>query len=278
MADADTFSPKSPWVILPNGEIKNAYETNGSLRVTIQDSTAALFQYYIQNELKTDILLTADVTPGDEVINVSPGHGFIAAAGEQITLFQDDFFTQMRVTSVATNAISVEEPVTGPGFTVGNAVVIRGNILMNVDGSSTPVDFRMQLRNFTIPIDLSKVIITMQHGSNVPDDGKFGGLAALTNGLFFKKEDGTTFSFGNYIKNKDFRDMGGEIDYTPNAPGGQNSTSITFNLKEIFGQVIRIRPTDLDAIIGTVRDKIDAVAGMDEMTVSFVGSYTEGEA
>ncbi len=273
----ETYGPPSPFSTAPDGTVKFLTEPNGSLRVTLQDSTAPLFQFYMQNELKDDILLTAPVSVGDEVINVSTGHGFTAAPGEQITLFEDNRYTQVRVTGVAADAITVEEPITA-AFTVSGAAVVRGNILMNVDGSGGDVIFQLNLRNFTIPIDLSKVIITMQHGILVPDDAKFGGIGALTNGLFFKKEDGSTFSFGNYIKNQNFRHMGGTIDYTPNAPAGSNSTTITFDLKAIFGQVIRLRPTELDKIVGIVRDNISAGAGMDELIVSFVGSYTEGEA
>lgn len=277
LANPLKFELEGPWVVTVEGIIKNRYEPNGSLRVTLQDSTAPLSQYYIQTEQKTDITLTTDVAIGDDVINVSAGHGFTGASGEQLTIFENNRFEQLKVVSVATNAITVEHPVTAQ-FTIAEAFVMRGNILMNVDGSSTPVEFNLNLRKHTIPIDITKVVITMQHGTNVPDDGKFGGLGALTNGLFFKKEDGSTFSLGNYITNQDFKDMGGVVTYTEKAPAGTNATCITFNIKEIFGQVIRLKPTDLDMIIGTVRDNISAGAGMVKMTVSFIGHYTEGEA
>jgi len=243
----------------------------------IQDQTSPLFQYFLMNEQKTDITLTADVVVGDESINVSAGHGFTAAAGEQIVLFENERYTQLRVISVSTNEIFVEEPVT-IAFTVAGATVIRGNILMNVNGSVTPVDFIVQLRDFTIPIDISKIIITMQHGSNVPDDGKFGGLGALTKGLFFCKENDSTFSLGNYIQNQDFKDTGGEVEYTQKAPAGTNATNVSYNIKEIFGQVIRLHPAIVDIIKGVVRDNISTGAGMSKMTASLIGSYTEGEA
>ena len=277
IVDPNSFSPQGPFVATAEGIVKTLYESNGSLRATLQDTTSPLFQYYAMDEQKTDITLTADVAIGIEVINVSAGHGFVAAAGEYLVLFQGNKFTQVKVKSVATDAITVQAPMTA-AFTADTTIVIRGNILMNVDGSGTPVEFIVNLRTLTIPIDIVKVVIVMQHGINVPDDGKFGGLAALTNGMFFKKEDGTVFSFGNYIINQDFRDMGGTIDYTPNAPAGDNSTTISFEMREVFGQVIRLKPADLDKIIGIVRDKIDVAAGMTRMTTSFIGHFTEGEA
>ncbi|MCK5604101.1 hypothetical protein KAR91_19595 [Candidatus Pacearchaeota archaeon] len=244
--------------------------------VVIQDSTSPLFQYFLMNEQKTDITLTSPASVGDEVINVSAGHGFSGVAGEQVTLFENNRYTQLRVTGVATDAISIEEPIT-IAFTT-DAIVIRGNVLMNVDGSGADVEFICTLRDFIIPIDISKIIITMQHGTNVPDDGNFGGLPALAKGVFFKKENDSTFSLGNYIQNQDFKDTGGVVEYTSKAPAGTNATNIVFDIKTTFGQVIRIHPAANDIIKGIIRDNISPGAGMAKMTTSLIGSYTEGEA
>ena len=241
--------------------------------VVIQDPTSPLFQYFLIKEDKTDILLTAPTVVGSSVINVSAGHGFTPVAGEQITLFEDNFVSQLRVVSVAADAITVEHPLTRV-FSVANTAVIRGNILMNVNGAGGDIEFKLGFRNFDIPIDISKIIITMQHGANVPDDGKFGGLAALKKGLFFKKEDGSIFSLGNYIENQGFKDVGGVVEYTTKAPAGTNATNIVFDIKGIFGQVIRLDPSIPDSIIGVVRDNISA---MDKLTASLIGSYTVGE-
>jgi len=244
--------------------------------VVVQDTTFPLFQYFLMDEQKTDITLTSDVTVGDEIINVSSGHGFTPVAGEHIVLFQNNRYTQLRVKSVATDAITVDEPLTAI-YTIAGTAVIRGNILMNVDGSSTPVEFILNLRNFTIPIHLSKIIITMQHGTNVPDDGKFGGLAALADGMHFFKENTIKFSLGNYIQNQDFKDTGGEVEYTDKAPAGTNATNIVFDIKKTFGQVIRLDPNIPDIIKGIVRTNISTGAGMVKMTASMIGSYTSGE-
>lgn len=275
--DISKFGPQGPFVVAPDGTVKFAYEANGSLRVTLQDSTQPLFQYFLMQELKTDITLVSPVSVGDETITVSSGHGFTGAAGEQVALFLNNRYTQLRVTGVLADVIDVEEPITS-AFTVADTVVIRGNILMNVDGSGSPVEFKAQLRNFTIPIDITKIIITMQHGANVPDDGKFGGLAALAKGVFFKKENDSIFSLGNYIMNQDFKDTGGAVEYTSKAPAGTNATNIVYDIKTIFGQVIRLHPATDDMIVGLVRDNISSGAGMAKMTASLIGSYTEGEA
>lgn len=248
--------------------------------VHIQSQTSQLFQYFLMNEQKIDITLTAPVSMDDEIINVSAGHGFTAAPGEYIVMRDGDSFIQAKVTGVSTNAISIEMPVSiSLPITAG---VMRGNINMNIDGSSTPVDFKFSsnccgAQNPLIPIDIGTVIITMQHGANSPDDGKFGGISALTNGVYFRKENGERVNLGNYTSNQSFKDVGADVEYTQKAPAGTNATNITFDIERIFGQVVRVNPRTDDFILARVRDDIDAGSGMAKMSISLVGSFTSGE-
>ena len=248
--------------------------------VNIQSQTSQLFQYFLMEEQKIDITLTAAISEDEEVINVSPGHGFTAVAGEYIVVRDGDVFTQKRVIAVNVNAISVDMPIANN--IPDTADVIRGNINMNRDGSSTPVDFKYSSnccgnQDPQIPIDLSTIIITMQHGSNVPDDGKFGGIAALTEGMYFRKMNGGRVNLGNYINNQAFKDVGAEVKYTSKAPAGTNATNITFDIETIFGQVVRMDPRLNDFALAQVRDDQSSSAGMDKLTISLVGSFTSGE-
>jgi len=245
---------------------------DGSFDVNIQSQTSPLFQYFIINELKDDILLTSVVSKDDEIINVDAGHGFTAAAGEMLILWESNRYLQMPVKSVATNAITVSHPVAS-AFTVAGAKVIRGNNLLNVNGSVTPVVFKMRIQDFTTPIDISKISVAMTH-SAAGDDGKFGGIAALTNGIWFRKENEIDFNLGNYINNQSFKSLGGEVSYTQKGPGGTEATDIFFDLEKIFGQVIRMDSRLNDVFKAEVRDNL---TGLDSFTVSLIGSYTRGE-
>ena len=117
----------------------------------------------------------------------------------------------------------------------------------------------------------------MQHGANVPDDGKFGGISALTNGMYFRKENGERVNLGNYISNQSFKDVGAFVEYTQKAPAGTYATNITFDVENIFGQVIRVNPRTNDFILARVRDDQNSGAGMAKMSISLVGSFTSGE-
>lgn len=248
--------------------------------VHIQSQTSQLFQYFLMNEQKMDITLTAPISMDDVIINVSAGHGFIAAAGEYIVIRDGDIFSQAKVISVSTNAITIDMPCAAD--IPATASVIRGNVNMNVNGSITPIDFKYSSnccgsQNAIIPIDIGKVVITMQHGTNTPDDGKFGGLSALTNGLFFRKENGIRLNLGNYIYNQSFKDVGATVEYTEKAPAGTKGTNIVFDIERIFGQVIRMNPRLDEFILAKVRDNLSTGAGMAKLAVSLIGSFTSGE-
>jgi hypothetical protein len=260
------------WTYSLKNNVSITVDTGSSMDVVVQDQTSPLFQYYLINEQKTDITLTADVSVDDTVISVSAGHGFTGAAGEYIVLFENNQEGQFKVISVATNDITIEYP-SAQVFTVAGCQVIRGNVNMNVNGSSTEVVFNMKLRNFTIPIDIGKAIITMSHPL-AGDDGKFGGIAELTNGVYFRKNNTEKFNLGNYINNQAFKNVGGTVKYAAKGPGGIEATDIIFDIKEIFGQVIRFDCCDNDVFEAHVRDNL---TGLSSFTMSLIGSYTEGE-
>lgn len=257
--------------------IENSYDKqNGGIDVNIQSQTSPLFQYLLMNEIKTDITLTAPIEVDDEVINVSAGHGFTAASGEFMVCRNGDSFFQLKVISVSTNAITIESPV-DIAYPILGTSIIRGNVNMNVDGSTTAVDFKYTFNNdalATVPVDIQSVIFSFQSGAVAPDDGTFGGIAAITKGLLFRKINGENIGLGNYTSNQEFRDVGAIVEYTEKAPAGTYATNIRINIDQSFGQVIRLDPSEPDSILARVRDDIDA---LDKFTMSILGSYTRGE-
>lgn len=254
--------------------LKNSI-TNG-IDVHIQSQTSQLFQYFLLNEQKTDITLTSAVEEDDTVINVSAGHGFTAATGEMLVIRNGDAFAQLSVVSVATNAITVDVPV-AIAFPITSGVM-RGNNRLNVNGSVTPVEFKCGFtyanqQGAETPIDVGHVILSMQHAAE-GDDGKFGGIAALTNGLYFRKQNTANVNLGNYQNNQKFRELGAAVTYPDKAPAGVYATAIDFSIEEKFGQVLRLDPGVPDCLLATVRDNL---SGLAYFTASILGSFTEGE-
>jgi hypothetical protein len=259
--------------------LNNVYDPNAKgIDVIVQSGTSAYFQYLLMDEQKTDITLTSEVSKDAEVINVSAGHGFTAAAGEHMVIRNGDAFEQTKVISVSTNAITIEMPVALP-FPVDGTSIIRGNINMNVDGLATPTAFKYTnpaSLGATVPIDITTVVIIM-NGAGVPDDGKFGVIPEIGKGMYIRKINGETTNLGNYSTNQEFRRVGAHVEYTTKAPSGTNGVNITFDLENIFDNATRLDPRINDEILIQVRDKIDAAEGMAGMTVAIIGSFTSGE-
>jgi hypothetical protein len=235
-----------------------------------QDQVTPPFQYYVMSEEKDDITLTAAVSKGDEVIAVSAGHGF-TGTGEFMVIQEGDIFLQAKVKSVATNNITLESP-SSSAFTT-DAIVIRGLIDLNVDGSVTEKEFVFNKRG-GIPIDIQYIHVTIWNASAAGDDGKFGDLAELTNGLLVRKEDGTDQSLGNYKSNSSFRDLGAQVDYNDKAGAGTYGVSICFRIKETYGVVLRFDPDTPDVFKVTVRDNLST---LNKLNISLMGQYTQGE-
>lgn len=237
--------------------------------VNIKNQTYPPFQYYMMRELKNDISLVSPAIVDDTILNVSPGHGFLT--GDWLVIWDCNRYEQAIIKNVAGDLITLDNPIAS-NFSV-QSTVIRGNINFNVDGSITPVNFVLKLYGCIIPIYINEVVITMQSGISVPDDGKFGGIPALTNGLFFRQTNGINTNLGSYKSNQDFLDRSANVIYTSSAPAGTNGTQIKFSVLNSFGQVLYLDPIKNDYILGRVRDDL---TGLNKMTVSLIGSFTDG--
>lgn len=220
---------------------------------------------------KTDITLTSPISDGDKVVSVSAGHGF-TATGEYMVAFENGLYFQSKVIAVATNDITVQTAISSDFST--DAVILRGVIDMDVDGSSSPQEFHCLFRGGAItPVDVQYVMITMQHLLE-GDDSKFGGIAAITNGLRFLKESTFKQGLGNYLKNQDFREFGADIEYSDKAGGGAYATNVIFDIKNIYGVVIRLSPLLPECFKVIVQDDL---TGLNLLHVAIMGQYTVGE-
>lgn len=258
----------------PDGN--KSINVSGEVDVVVQSQTESIFQYLLMQEQKTDITLTSPIAIDDIVINVSAGHGFTGADGEFIVVRAGNVFFQLRVVSVSVNAITVEAPI-DDAYTILGSSVIRGNVNMQVNGSITPVDFKYTFNGDSganVPIDIQGIVLTFQSGATVPDDGTFGGIPAIANGLLLRKVNTVNSGLGNYTSNQEFRDVGANVEYSDKAPAGTNATNIFIDIVGKFGKVIRIDPRLDDYILAKVRDNL---TGLDKFTMALLGSFTKGE-
>jgi hypothetical protein len=242
-------------------------------KIKIDALNSPFFQYFAVQELNNNLTLASPVSIDDTLINMTPGHGF--QIGEFITIFENSIFAQNEVINVAGNVITIDMPAYLPFST--NARVVRGNADLNVNGSVTPVDFLVKLYNSFIPIDIQFAIFQFQHGSNVPDDGKFTGISALTNGMFIRLRNSFFINFGIYRNNMAFKLRGAEINYSQKAPAGTYATEILIDIKKSYNRVVSIYPLRGDYLLMRVQDDLTPTKGISFARASVLGFYSELE-
>ena len=238
-----------------------------------QSQVNPLGRYFLMNELKDDIVLTSDTAIDDESVNVSAGHGFTGAEDEVICIFENNRFIQSRVVSVSTNQIFIESPL--PYAFTTEAKVIRGDIDLSKDGSSTAMDYKFALYNFSIPVDVAYLTIHMSHAAD-GDNSKFGGITALDldAGFFMQLRNGYVFNFGNYTNNGDFHKAGASVEKSDKAPAGTYATEIEFDTKKIYTMEVRVHVDEGAYVRGVVRADL---SGLTTMYATIFFSYTSGE-
>lgn len=230
--------------------------------ITIENKQNVPFNYYLMREDKTDIILTSQAVEGDEILNVSAGHGF--TVGNMLTLWEYGAGFQFEVKSVNVNAITIAERIRFKlPFTIANAKIIRGSAEMNINGSITPQTFKFKFYDGGFPstIHLTGARISLQHTAE-GDSSKFGGITALSNGFILEKlGDLFSLSIGNYQKNQDFSDKGGIVSPNSKAAGGNYGTDINFSLNEenIYNVIAKLFSTNNDEINGIIRDNLSAL-------------------
>ena len=241
--------------------------------VFIQSNTSNPFRAFLQTYDKIDITLTSAIDLDDYIISVSAGHGI--TAGDILIIYSNNYFWQVIVLSVDTNDIILGAPSYIP-FSVVGTTIIRGKRDLNVEGTlEAPIDFKFGIPSVhSNPIDISKAIITMGYSVSQGDDGDFGNLTALTNGVLLRKSNAVTFNLGVYRNNQDFKLLGADVTYIDSAPAGDYGLDIVFNIQgqENFDQVIRLYSGGF--IHAYVRDDI---TDLNNFKISLIGSYTTGE-
>jgi hypothetical protein len=257
--------------------LENVSTNSDGIDVYIQDQTTPPFHFYLMTEVKTDIGIVNPIVLGDDTFTATTGHGFTVGVApyDYMVIWENGGFEQRKVIAVVGDVITVNVPF-GNNFST-NAVVIRGKIDLNLDGSITPVNafFRMFGPNTTIPIDVIGGKVTMLH-SSAGDRSKYGNQASLLNGkgTYFSKNDGINLNLGDYQSNQDFEEFGWTISFDDKAGGGNFSTTAEIDIKKIFGIALRLDPRNGDYFQATIRGDLD---GLNRHRFMLFGQYTLGE-
>jgi hypothetical protein len=247
----------------------------GSLDVNIQDQSSELISVYLGEMISMLTVLTN--TAKDDVSIDLETTGATPLIGDFICLQEDSKITQSEVITVT--------PIAGNQYTIGISIpldyaytTLSGCMLLDVDmdkdGSSTPISFQVSPKPGT-RWDITRMMTSMVLSSS-GDDGLFGNLPAITNGVYFRKEDSSeSNNLFNAKENSDFAIEGFDVAY-PIRSGGQGShgmrSRITWGGQSKQGVVIRLDGTTGDAFVAVVRDNL---TGINKFRVKVQGHVVE---
>jgi len=234
----------------------------GSTDVFIQDQDTEVLGLFLANVLDTVSILTNTVKDSEEVDVETTG--LVPVDGNFLCMQEDGKITQVEIASVT--------PIAGDQYTLGIKVPLDytyttaggcsiQNVDMNVDGSITPKPYGVAPRG-PYKWDITRLMVSMILDS-AGDDGKFGNLTALANGVYFRKEDAASSqNLFNVRDNSDFRVEGYDVVYPTRSGGGGSfgmAARITFAGSDKRGVVVRLDGAALESFVANVRDKLEGI-------------------
>lgn len=205
--------------------------------------------YYLCNK-KGETTITLQANIGDTILTVASTTG--AVVGECINIQYNKRYYQGLITNITGLNISVT-----PSFDFDidlGAIVCFGDFNMNVDGSQNEVIFKIQP-----PIGTTWDITTITFAivdNVVMDDAKFGGIAALSNGILLRRVDGTIKNYWLINNNSGFKQRAYNTEYSDKAPSGFYGFSGLKDVLTLNATSIRLFGDTQDELQLVVRDNL----------------------
>lgn len=190
-------------------------EDNGGVPVNIQDQTTRAVILPLVQQLGATTNSIAIVGDGLlRTLTVTDSTGMVAGQHIRVIDSVNDNYWSGGILNVAANIITVDTPFDdGVTYPISTQVTFS-NADLGVDGSVTPVAFKLRTGSPSIPslVDITRIILTCTTSTAV-DLNKFGDLAALAVGLVFRLDIADAYTLGNAKTNKDL--AGFSYDFTP---------------------------------------------------------------
>jgi hypothetical protein len=250
-----------------NNPVNVVTPPGGAADVFVQDQTTVPVEYLMYRELN-DITITAPVGSRENTLVLSPGHGMVA--GDFVNVYQVDnnflgigatrySFQQLEAVSVVVDTIRTDKYM---GFDLDPAKVVfakRVSVEQNVLGTiDAPVKFELCVPPDLV-WDLTRIMPTMVLATQ-PDDGLFGDIAALTNGVIYGFESDVFDSYLLSIKaNAGYKASAFDVNYSARS-GGSGSWGMvvrkSFSGADKYGVTIRLESGTTDCFVKYVQDDL----------------------
>lgn len=236
-----------------------AVSNEKGLDVNVQDQSSELLSLYLGKVLDTITVLN-NTTKDDMEIDIETT-GTTPLVGDYICLQEDSKISQeeiVTVTSLGGNQyrIGLNMPLDSSFTTASGCKLL--DIDMAKDGSVTEIPFEVGPK-VGIKWDITRMITSMVLDS-AGDDGLFGNISALDNGVYYRKEDSDeSNNIFNAKENSDYALEGYDVEYPVRSGGGGSHgfrSRITFAGQSKQGVVIRLNGDTGDTFKVVVRDDL----------------------
>jgi len=220
------------------------YEVTGEKRVMVADQTSPTIIVPLINKVASTTLNTDGVL-GEYTIDVVSSAGF--AVGQYIRILDstNNRFYSGKVLVINVNTITLDTQLDF-AFAAGSQATV-GSDNMAVDGSVTPVVFELRIDDPPIEVtaDITRMIISCETATAVALN-KFGDLTALTRGISFRRQNGTTNNIFNVKTNGEIKGICYDYDPTVASNPAQAvdgfHARLTFAGQNKIGVALRIEP------------------------------------
>lgn len=234
------------------GLIENVKTFNGALNVTDGLVHKKPFNVAFSNATGTTTTPSVAISSEDTDITFTSVVGL--AIGSLISITEGDIYEMdyPLITNIVGNVVTVNRPVDNDYTTA--AVISEVVINMNVDGSGAPVSYIIEPPSGET-WQITRLMINMLDGSAM-DDGMFGGIAALTNGVLLRAHNsGNLLSPALWQTNGDIANDMYDVDYADKAPAGQYGLRGRWTFTKM-GAVVELIGSEVDFIEILIQDDL----------------------
>jgi hypothetical protein len=231
-------------------------EANGGVAVNLQDQHSEFISAKLCKTIAA-VTLSSGMTLGTRTVNLVAGHG--AIVGEMMNFKQAGRLTQAKVLVVAGNVITIDSPIDYAYTTA--ATVVRTSAEMNVNGAVTPVEFTVT-PPAGIVWDITKITVHIEDNAAM-DDGTFGGIVALTNGVVMQHRNGIYKHILNAKTNGELAEIARMMEYVAKPPSGTGYSAnfwYAFAGQNEFGITLRLDGTTGDTIVMIIQDDLTTLS------------------
>jgi hypothetical protein len=254
------------------GEVKAKGGTIGKQDVNVRDKTTRPLDLFF-GQLGNLTTTSAQAEVEDRTLTLTSTTGFVD--GTRVGVFSlidaDAFYLGTQIGAPAGNVITLDTPI-DQVLAAGSAVA-ASSIDMAVNGSVTTQHFQIGPvgGESTQTVNITRVLGHLL-SSTAMDDGKFGSLPALTNGVVLRHNNHKIENIWNVKTNSDLALICFDFQYSSRAPGGQFGANFrnTYAGSSRHGVVIDLQPGDFLEIL--IQDDL---TGLDEFQMMAQGHFKD---